>query len=93
MSSDAPATSEERAIPYRRQKKDNTNFWRTLRYLRPYRPMVLVSIVCALFVGLAMTGGLGTMLPIIRVLINGDTVPAWVDRATIEHRLGVQTRR
>jgi ABC-type multidrug transport system fused ATPase/permease subunit len=87
MSSDAPATSEERE-KYRRQKKDNTNFWRTLRYLRPYRPMVLVSVVCALFVGLAMTGGLGTMLPIIRILINGDTVPAWLDRITIEHRLG-----
>jgi ABC-type multidrug transport system fused ATPase/permease subunit len=75
---------------YRRDKKNNANFFRALRYLRPYRPMVLISIVCAFFVGLTMTGGLGTMLPIIRILINGDTAPGWIDRVIIEHRLGVK---
>lgn len=52
--------------------------------------MIGISFVCALFVGLTMAGGLATMLPIIRVLINGDTVPAWVNRTIIEQRLGVK---
>jgi len=75
---------------YRRDKKNNANFWRALVYLRPYRVMVATSIVLAFFVGLAMTGGLGTMLPIIRVLIDGDTVPKWVNRSIAEKRLGVK---
>lgn len=75
---------------YRRQKKNNAHFLRALKFLRPYRTLVVTSIVCAFFVGAAMTSGLGTMLPIIRVLINGDTVPAWVNRLIVEKRLDVK---
>ncbi|MGA2232419.1 MAG: ABC transporter ATP-binding protein, partial [Tepidisphaeraceae bacterium] len=89
MSLDSQSAARDRER-YRRDKKNNANFWRALSYLRPYRPMVAVSIVCAVFVGLAMTSGLATMLPIVRVLINGDTVPAWVDRTVVDHRLGVK---
>jgi len=81
-----PLTEREK---YRRAKKQNKYFWRALRYLLPYRWMVATSIVAAFFVGLAMTGGLGVMLPIIRVLINGDTVPAWIDRLIVDRRMGV----
>jgi hypothetical protein len=93
MSLDAQSAARDRER-YRRDKKNNANFWRALAYLRPYRAMVGVSIVCAVFVGLAMTSGLATMLPIVRVLINGDSVPAWVDRTIVDlnrHRL--QRRR
>jgi len=75
---------------YRRDKKNIANFFRALKYLRPYRRMVAASIICAIFVGLAMTGGLTTMLPIIRVLINGDTVSGWVDRTVVNHRLHIK---
>jgi ATP-binding cassette, subfamily B, bacterial MsbA len=84
----APAlTAREK---HRRDKKNNANFVRAVRYLRPYRGMVIISIVCAFFVGLTMVGGLGSMVPIIRVLINGDTIPGWVDRVILEHRLVVK---
>ena len=73
----------------RRDKKNNAHFWRALNYLKPYRGFVIISIVCALFVGLAMTSGLGAMLPIIRVLINGDTVPNWIDRTIADGRMKV----
>jgi ATP-binding cassette, subfamily B, bacterial MsbA len=88
--SSTPQPSASDRDRYRRDKKNNANFWRALRYLAPYRQMVAISIVCAFFVGLAMTSGLGTMLPIIRVLINGDTVPGWVDRTIVNHRLSVK---
>jgi len=50
---------------------------------------VSVSVVCAFLVGFIFTGGLGAMLPILRVLVNDDTMQAWVDRHVVEGRLGV----
>jgi subfamily B ATP-binding cassette protein MsbA len=73
----------------KRNRRKNTEFWRACRYLAPYRNIVIISIVCAFFVGGAFTSSLLTVLPIIRVLINNDTVPNWVDRQIAEHRLGV----
>jgi ABC-type multidrug transport system fused ATPase/permease subunit len=72
-----------------RNRSRNAEFWRACRYLAPYRKIVIISIICAFFVGGAFTSGLLTVLPIIRVLINNDTVPNWVDRQIAEHRLGV----
>jgi ATP-binding cassette, subfamily B, bacterial MsbA len=65
-------------------------FWRSCRYLWPYRMKVGISIVAAVFVGFAMTGGLGTTLPIMSVLIGGDTIQGWVYRGITEHRLAVK---
>ena len=49
-----------------------------------------ISIVCAIFVSAAATGGLGTLLPIMRVLIKGDTIGTWADREIAQRRLGVK---
>ncbi len=74
----------------RQMKRKNTaDFWRATRYLAPYRKLVVASIISALFVGVAMAGGFTTMLPILRVLINGDTVPNWANRLVVQKRLGV----
>ncbi|MBV8781236.1 MAG: ABC transporter ATP-binding protein [Phycisphaerae bacterium] len=73
----------------RPKKRRNANFWRACQYLGAYRGIIAVSVICAFFVGGAFTGGLLTTLPIIKVLINRDTVPAWADRLIIENRLGV----
>jgi ATP-binding cassette, subfamily B, bacterial MsbA len=88
--SDVPILMPDSPEKRRRDKKNNAHFWRAIKFLSPYRPLVIISIVCAFFVGLAMTGGLGTMLPIVRVLINGDTVPTWVDRTIADQRLTVK---
>ena len=69
--------------------KNNSQFWRACRYLIPYRGLVAISITCALFVSFAFAGGLGTLLPIMRVFLNGDTIQTWVDRAIAQPRLGV----
>jgi len=73
----------------KRKRKRNADFWRACRYLAPYRRLMIISIVCAFFVGGAFTSSLVTVLPIIRVLINNDTVPDWLDRQIADHRLGV----
>jgi ABC-type multidrug transport system fused ATPase/permease subunit len=50
---------------------------------------VVISIVCALFVSFALAGGLGTLLPIMRVFLNGDTIQTWMDRTIAQRRIGV----
>lgn len=81
----------QRSADLRAEKsKTYAAFWRAFRHLLPYRGIITVSVLCALFVGLAFAGGLGTMLPIMRVLIEGDTLKSWVDREVAEARLGVK---
>ncbi|HEX8525293.1 MAG TPA: ABC transporter ATP-binding protein [Tepidisphaeraceae bacterium] len=72
-------------------KKDrkNTSFWRACGYLAPYRRIVMVSVVCAFFVGFITAIGLTAMLPILRVLLSGDTLQGYVDRQIVQQRLGV----
>ncbi len=76
-------------LPKPRKDRKNTSFWRTSGYLKPYRRMVATSIICAFFVGFISASGLATMLPILRVLINGDTVAGWVNRQIVQQRIGV----
>src|SRR5215213_799321 len=76
----------------KRETRDQsvTYFWRALRYLAPHRRLVVTSILCAFLVGLTITGGLSAMLPVLRVLINGETVEVWAGKAVAESRLGVK---
>ena len=73
--------------PRRKKKEENPNFWRAIRFLAPYRGMVLVSVLCAVMVSAVFTSGLGAMLPIFKVLLEDQTVAQWMDRQVAEHRL------
>lgn len=64
-------------------------FRRGLRALWPYKRMVVTSIFCALFVGVFFAGGITAMLPIMRVLLNGDTLAGWAERQIAADRLHV----
>jgi subfamily B ATP-binding cassette protein MsbA len=83
----SPAQIKKRAA----KKKNLADFGRALTtfLLGPYKGLVILSAVSAFFVGLAMAGGLGTMLPVLRVLVSGDTIPNWANRTIVESRLGV----
>ena len=54
------------------------DFWRAVRFLGPYRGLVVRSIVCALVAGTLMTFGIPAMVPILKVLIHEDTFQSWV---------------
>src|SRR5690606_14957548 len=71
-------------------ERSTADFWRACRYLYPHRKLVISAVVLAFIVGAAFTSGLTAMLPILRVLIYGDSVQGWVDRQIVETRLGVQ---
>jgi ATP-binding cassette, subfamily B, bacterial MsbA len=78
----------EEAKPRKNRKKDQ--FWRACRYLYPHRGLVVISVICAFVVGLAFTSGLGTLLPIMQVLIKNGSVQDWVNRKVVEARLDVR---
>ncbi|HZN66768.1 MAG TPA: ABC transporter ATP-binding protein [Tepidisphaeraceae bacterium] len=73
----------------RRKDRSNRDFWRACQFLYPYRWMVATSILCALFVGVAFTGGLSSLAPMMQVFLKGDTVATWANREIVERRLGV----
>ncbi len=73
-----------------KRKRKNADFWRACRFLGPYRKIVAISVVCAFFVGLISTGGLAAMLPILNVLVKGETIQSWVDRQITEHEPGIK---
>ena len=81
-----PKTSAKRE----KKKKDLADFWRAARFLLPYRRKIAISVIAALFIGLAMAGGLGSILPVLRVLVSGDTIPNWVNRSVAESRLQIK---
>src|SRR5215203_5565001 len=83
---DPPAPPQHRA---KRKRRKNTEFWRATAFLWPYRRQVVISVLAAIFVGTITTGGLAVMLPILRVLVNDDTIAGYVDRQIAEQRLGV----
>ncbi|HZL37313.1 MAG TPA: ABC transporter transmembrane domain-containing protein [Tepidisphaeraceae bacterium] len=74
----------------RKKEKGVAHFWRACGFLYPYRGMVVVSILCAVFVSAANTAGMGTLLPIMRVLVKHDTIATWADREIAQRRLGVK---
>src|SRR5215211_5104467 len=74
----------------RRKRKSTSEFWRACRFLYPYLAMVATSIVCALFIGVAFTGGLSSMVPMMQVFLKDDTVGSWAERKIIEKRLGAE---
>jgi ATP-binding cassette, subfamily B, bacterial MsbA len=87
MSSDA---SHDPSLQTRRKSKSTADFWRACRYLAPHRRIVITSVICAFFVGLTFASGLGAILPILRILVNGDTLQSYAARVVAEHRLDAQ---
>jgi ABC-type multidrug transport system fused ATPase/permease subunit len=86
---DYKETDAEAKRRERRNRKRTSEFWRACRFLYPYRWMVATSVTCALFIGIAFTGGLGSMVPIMQVFLKGDTIASWANRAIAERRLGI----
>lgn len=90
MNDNGSAPPPDKSAKRELKRKNSADFWKAFSYLLPYRRYMIVSIVSALFVGGAMAGGFTAMLPILHVLINGDTVPNWANRALVQKRLGVE---
>src|ERR1700744_5038354 len=65
------------------------SWWRVLRGVWPYRTLVVISIVCALGVGLSYASGVAVMLPVLKIFISNEGIHGWADRTAAQERLGV----
>src|SRR4051812_21704958 len=83
------ATSMNDAVKSTKKRSKHADFFRACSFLRPYLRIVAISVISAFFVGVVFSGGLGAMLPILRVLINQDTLKGWMDRQVLESKIGV----
>ena len=53
------------------------NFRRSLRYLWPYRMRLGISFVCVFFIAVLWSGGLGMLLPGMKILISEEGLHGW----------------
>ncbi len=65
------------------------SWWRVLRGVWPYRWLVMISMVCALGVGLSYASGVAIMLPVMKIFISAEGVHGWVNRTAVEKRLNI----
>ncbi len=64
------------------------NFIRSLRYLKPYRKRLGVSIVCVLAIMILWGGGLATILPGAKILVSDEGLHNWAWNEITTDRLG-----
>jgi ABC-type multidrug transport system fused ATPase/permease subunit len=83
-----PAASPLAPVAKPPKSKSLSDFWRAMKFVWPYRKQILISIGCALFVGLAMSFSLAALTPILRVLLANQTIQQWADTTVAEKRLG-----
>lgn len=55
------------------------NFGRALRLALRYRFLFAISIACGLLVGLFWAGNIGTVYPFVEVVLEGKSLPQWID--------------
>jgi ABC-type multidrug transport system fused ATPase/permease subunit len=64
-------------------------WWRVLRGVAPYKFIVIISMLCALGVGLSYASGVAVMLPVLKVFISTEGIHGWADRSAAQDRLHV----
>jgi ABC-type multidrug transport system fused ATPase/permease subunit len=64
-----------------------TNFWRSLRYLLPYKGKLIVSVICVILMTVLWAGGIGMVAPGSQVLIGEQGVHGWAYDKIVSDRL------
>ena len=67
------------------------NFFRSLKYLRPYRVRVGLSLGCVLLIAVMWGGGLGMMLPGMKVLFSQEGLHGWAWQSLVADKIDAQT--
>ncbi len=69
------------------------SFFRSLRYLWPYRLQLGVALVCVVLIAVLWAGGLGAILPGTKILLSDEGLHGWAWNTMLEDRLGIQIVR
>src|SRR5258706_14026106 len=65
-------------------------WWRVLRGVYPYRWSVIISMICAIGVGLSYASGVTVMYPVMKIFISNEGLQGWAYRMAAQSRLGVE---
>ncbi len=63
------------------------HFFRSVRYLWPYRVRLGMAMVCVVLIMFFWAGGLGALLPGVKILISDESLHDWAWRSMVEDRL------
>ncbi len=66
------------------------HFFRSVKYLWPYRARLAAAMACVLFIMLFWAGGLGALLPGVKILTSDEGLHDWAWRSMAEDRIGGQ---
>ena len=69
------------------------NFFRSLRYLWPYRASLAVAAVCVLMIAVLWGGGFAAMLPGMKILLSEEGLHGWAFDSIAQDRLGAMVVR
>jgi len=68
-------------------------FFRSLRYLRPYRVRLGIACVCVVLIAMLWAGGLAGILPGAKILISQEGLHGWAWDSMLQDRLDVRAVR
>lgn len=63
------------------------DFWRSLRYLKPYSKRLTVAVGCVVVISVLWGAGLGMLLPAMKVLISKEGFHGWAWTSVTEDKL------
>jgi len=63
------------------------SFFRSFRYLLPYRGRLGVSLVCVLLISVLWGGGMGMMAPVLKIFMDREGLHGWAWRSLTEDRI------
>ncbi len=66
------------------------NFRRSLKYLWPYRRRLALSVLCAVLIGVLWGGGLGALLPGLKIMISDEGLHGWAWNSATEDMLEIR---
>lgn len=65
-------------------------FFKSLKYLAPYRARLAVAIVCVIFIATLWGGGLGLLLPGAKILLSDEGLHGWAWQSVAHDKFGAQ---
>jgi subfamily B ATP-binding cassette protein MsbA len=63
---------------------------RVLRGVLPYKWRVVISMLCAIGVGLSYASGVTVMYPVMKIFMSEEQLQGWADQSAAQSRLGVE---
>jgi len=64
-------------------------WWRVLRGIKPYMLGAVISVLCALGVGLSYASGVAVLIPVMKIFVSDEGIHGWANRTGAEKRLNL----